>query len=187
MRNQDLVGRLGGEEFVIVLPETGADAAMVACDRLRQAIADATLVPATGEAISITVSAGVAQMVRGDDRTRLIARADVALYDAKTSAGIGCCSQPQNSVLRQVGQIFHAFQMHAFPDRPELTLTKLLTRPRGTSARPVSLAGKRGGSRRPSWTSAPRRWRCAWRPSAAGRTKDCVRSAAWPPESRRPC
>jgi len=85
MRDQDLVGRLGGEEFVIVLPETDADGALIACDRLRQAIADAVLEIETGETLSVTLSAGVAQMVPQDERTQLIARADAALYDAKTS------------------------------------------------------------------------------------------------------
>ena len=85
MREQDLVGRLGGEEFIIVLPETDATAALIGCDRLRQAIAETKLELASGKSVGITLSAGVAQMVPDDDRTGLIARADAALYDAKTS------------------------------------------------------------------------------------------------------
>jgi diguanylate cyclase (GGDEF)-like protein len=83
MREEDLVGRLGGEEFVVILPDTDASAALRACDRLRAVIASTTLLLENGVRLSITLSAGVAQMLPGDDRSRLIARADEALYDAK--------------------------------------------------------------------------------------------------------
>ena len=83
MREEDLVGRLGGEEFVVILPDTDAAAALKACDRLRARIAEAIVPIGDGSAISVTLSAGVAQIHADDDRTRLIARADEALYDAK--------------------------------------------------------------------------------------------------------
>lgn len=85
MREQDLVGRLGGEEFVVILPDTDAARALTACDRLRAAIAGTAMVIETGQALSITLSAGIAQMEPGDDLVRLIARADEALYAAKTA------------------------------------------------------------------------------------------------------
>lgn len=83
MRDQDVVGRLGGEEFVIVLPDTDAVHALAGCERLRRAIAETTVLLESGQALNITLSAGVAELERGDDRTTLIARADEALYDAK--------------------------------------------------------------------------------------------------------
>ena len=83
MREEDMVGRLGGEEFVVILPETDAVAALAACDRLRSAVANTTMLLENGTKLNITLSAGVAQMVPVDDRNRLIARADEALYDAK--------------------------------------------------------------------------------------------------------
>ena len=85
MREEDLVGRLGGEEFVVILPEAEAAAAMIATDRLRKVIAGSTLVLEDGRSLQITLSAGVAQMCPGDDRTKLIARADEALYRAKSA------------------------------------------------------------------------------------------------------
>lgn len=84
MRQQDLVGRLGGEEYVIVLPDTDAIHAVAACERLCRAIAETTVPLESGQALNITLSAGVAQLERGDDRTTLIARADEALYEAKS-------------------------------------------------------------------------------------------------------
>jgi diguanylate cyclase (GGDEF)-like protein/PAS domain S-box-containing protein len=82
-RDVDVVARVGGEEFAVLLPSTGlADAAAVA-DRLRLSV-EAACVNADGEAIRYTVSAGVATM---DDSQNgldgLMQRADQALYAAK--------------------------------------------------------------------------------------------------------
>jgi len=83
MREQDMVGRLGGEEFLIAFPDATVDQAMAACDRLRQGIAALPLLLPSGKGLSVTVSAGVAMLNADDDRTRLIGRADEALYVAK--------------------------------------------------------------------------------------------------------
>ncbi len=85
MREQDLVGRLGGEEFVIILPDTDARAAMIACDRLRREIAASALRLEDGRTLSITLSVGIAQMEPGHVQQTLIARADDALYRAKAA------------------------------------------------------------------------------------------------------
>ena len=85
MREEDLVGRLGGEEFVVVLPDTEADAAMKATDRLRAILASTTVLLGQGQSLQITLSAGVAQMHPGDDRTKLVGRADEAFYRAKSA------------------------------------------------------------------------------------------------------
>ncbi|MWV27841.1 sensor domain-containing diguanylate cyclase [Aurantiacibacter rhizosphaerae] len=83
MREQDLVGRLGGEEFIVAFPDCDAASAMQACERLRSAIAGTTIITEGGDVLNITLSSGVAQFGANSDRTRLIARADAALYDAK--------------------------------------------------------------------------------------------------------
>ncbi len=83
MRDQDIVGRLGGEEFVIVFPDCDTEAAFGACERLRRAIAQLPILIENGHAITITLSFGVARFTGDDDRTSLIARADEALYQAK--------------------------------------------------------------------------------------------------------
>ncbi len=85
MREQDLVGRLGGEEFIVILPDTNATEAMVACDRLRAIVAQTRLSLECGQTAAVTLSAGVAQMAPGDDQGKLIAKADAALYRAKTA------------------------------------------------------------------------------------------------------
>lgn len=85
-RKIDSVGRYGGEEFLLVLPETGLDEALQICERLRRSIAEE--IP--GDAFQkdkdlpqITMSLGVASLADDTTHERLIARADAKLYEAK--------------------------------------------------------------------------------------------------------
>lgn len=82
LRTSDLFARLGGEEFAALLPNTPAAEAMEVGERLRRRIA-ATPVPTAGQRVSITISAGVTELVDGDDFNTLYNRADAALYQAK--------------------------------------------------------------------------------------------------------
>jgi two-component system cell cycle response regulator len=83
LREHDIIGRLGGEEFAILLPETALDTARTVAERLRKNIETTTV---DGESVHFTVSFGVAQ-VKGSDETaeEVIRRADEALYRAKRS------------------------------------------------------------------------------------------------------
>jgi diguanylate cyclase (GGDEF)-like protein len=78
MRDTDLCARWGGEEFVVLLVGTPLDGARIAAERLRKQIEDGL---AAG---GVTCSFGVAEFRAGDDDTTLVARADAALYQAKT-------------------------------------------------------------------------------------------------------
>jgi diguanylate cyclase (GGDEF)-like protein len=79
----DLCGRLGGEEFGILLPETELAGAQVTAERLRSAIRDLAF-EASGRTFGVSVSIGVAPLTAGDDTfTNLLSRADAALYRAK--------------------------------------------------------------------------------------------------------
>ncbi len=79
-REGDVVGRVGGEEFVWIVP--GADNAYtrIISERLRLAISMGT---AIGEKPPVTISVGFTSLVAGDAPLKLFARADTALYDAK--------------------------------------------------------------------------------------------------------
>lgn len=82
-RKIDTVGRLGGEEFAILLVDTDPDEAMIFSERLRQTVAD-TPVSHDGKLINMTLSIGIATMSTLDtDAGEALERADTALYQAK--------------------------------------------------------------------------------------------------------
>lgn len=82
-RRADVVGRCGGEEFGIVLPETGAEAAMMTAERIRARIESEPLCDAPP--VRATVSIGIAPLPGDgvDDAIRWVVTADRALYEAK--------------------------------------------------------------------------------------------------------
>jgi two-component system, cell cycle response regulator len=87
VRSVDLVARLGGEEFAVVMPETGLAIAAAVAERLRVAIAgEPFLLRSSGERLPVTVSIGATTANPGcDDRDRLLERTDGALYEAKSA------------------------------------------------------------------------------------------------------
>ena len=101
-RAVDIVARIGGEEFLVLLPGTTAESALSVASRLCNTLA-ALSVLVDGTAIACTVSAGVAAMDAGvEDLAALIKRADAALYAAK-SAGRSR-AEPWHSGLTPVPQ-----------------------------------------------------------------------------------
>jgi diguanylate cyclase (GGDEF)-like protein len=84
LRQHDRLGRLGGEEFLVVLPGTPAEHAVAVAERIRAAVAEAPLGTSAGE-LHCTVSIGVAHRTAGDANAgQVLARADDALYRAKS-------------------------------------------------------------------------------------------------------
>ena len=86
VRGTDAFGRYGGEEFLLMLPETPAPDALVLAERVRRVIAGLSLRGAEtgGSGISLTVSVGVVEYRLGEAVAQAIARADEALYVAKS-------------------------------------------------------------------------------------------------------
>jgi diguanylate cyclase (GGDEF)-like protein/PAS domain S-box-containing protein len=82
LRANDVLGRYGGEEFVIVFPETSLEDATVVAERLRVAVA-ASPIQVGDKALDVTVSIGVAAFASGHDMDKLFHNADLALYTAK--------------------------------------------------------------------------------------------------------
>jgi len=85
IRQIDMLGRYGGEEFLIVLCGTPLAAAKKVIDRMCSSIAKTPFVLEGGDTVNITLSAGISERVEGDSIESLIQRADGALYRAKSS------------------------------------------------------------------------------------------------------
>ncbi len=81
-RRSDIPARFGGEEFIILLPTTDVEGAVLVAERIRKEFKSSG-VPLNGETVITTVSIGVASMSEGDSLEDLIKKADEALYRAK--------------------------------------------------------------------------------------------------------
>lgn len=82
IRGEDVAGRMGGEEFALVI--SGAEGACSLCERIREKLASTRVDLPPGEAISVTVSVGLAWLLDGTaSLDALLSRADEALYRAK--------------------------------------------------------------------------------------------------------
>jgi two-component system cell cycle response regulator len=79
LRAEDVLGRLGGEEFLALLPDTDAEAAATTAERLREAVEQA------GGPVPVTASVGWAVLEDGEPADALVRRADAALYAAKAA------------------------------------------------------------------------------------------------------
>lgn len=85
IRESDIAGRIGGEEFSIILPETNINNAVNLAERLRKRIADIELIN-DNACITFTASLGVAELLESDQTIdSVLERADTALYKAKNS------------------------------------------------------------------------------------------------------
>jgi diguanylate cyclase (GGDEF)-like protein len=113
LREYDLAGRFGGEEFSLLLPQTRSTDAFRIAERVRGSIAGLTVIApgAAGERVHATVSVGVAALDAGSERTldELLAAADAALYRAKalgrdqvqmisTTRGLSATSGPARGI-----------------------------------------------------------------------------------------
>lgn len=94
----DWMVRYGGEEFLIILPETDADGTQILAERLRERITEKTF-NTSGHAISITASFGSTCVYPGSERKfytqeSIIEAADALLYEAKESGRNRVCFRP---------------------------------------------------------------------------------------------
>jgi diguanylate cyclase (GGDEF)-like protein len=82
LRAQDLVARWGGEEFLVLLPDTDLEGGLVVAETLREGVAARTLTIG-GQTVHLTLSLGVARCATGQTYNECIKAADRALYRAK--------------------------------------------------------------------------------------------------------
>ncbi|MDD3353979.1 GGDEF domain-containing protein [Zoogloea sp.] len=83
LRNTDLIGRIGGEEFAVILPDTPLDEAALVAERLRTGLMAAALPAGEQEVMTITASIGVTPCGRDEPPELALQRADQAMYQAK--------------------------------------------------------------------------------------------------------
>jgi diguanylate cyclase (GGDEF)-like protein len=146
IRTTDLVGRFGGEEFLLVLPETGADAAATMAEKLRRAVAGTPVRLPEGHDVTVTLSAGVAGSM-GDHLPRLdalVRDADAALYSAKA------LGRNNVYVFRETGE---EDTVRRSPIRAEARTAAIdVGRAAMTAAQDALLAALEG---RPGWAGRP--------------------------------
>jgi diguanylate cyclase (GGDEF)-like protein len=87
LRQTDLLGRMGGEEFLILLGDTKLDGATILAERIRETIQNIQIV----KDINITISVGVGEFKKGEITSQLLARVDLALYRAKNEGRNKVC------------------------------------------------------------------------------------------------
>jgi diguanylate cyclase len=104
-RDMDLPCRYGGEEFAVILPATKIAGACIVAERIREAI-EACVMNYDGKTLKVTSSLGLAEVLAGDNVTRVIKRADDSLYKSK-EAGRNCGHWHDGDIC------------HPISDRPE--------------------------------------------------------------------
>jgi diguanylate cyclase (GGDEF)-like protein len=98
VREIDVVSRFGGDEFTIILPQTGPEGAQTIAERIRQRIADTVFLEAHGLRVRITASIGIASFPdHGRTKDDLIARADQAMYIVKSRGKNGVALAPTDA------------------------------------------------------------------------------------------
>ncbi|NRA25098.1 MAG: GGDEF domain-containing protein, partial [Oleispira sp.] len=82
LRDSDFIARFGGEEFIVLMPETSAEEAKFVADKLRKKIEESPF-NFKKEPVQITISFGISEFSQGESLEEVFQRADKALYKAK--------------------------------------------------------------------------------------------------------
>jgi two-component system cell cycle response regulator len=86
LRGVDLIARMGGEEFLVVIPRVSNERAQHLAERLRAVVAETPFIdPQSTKRANVTVSIGLAAALPVDNACKLLDRADIALYKSKSS------------------------------------------------------------------------------------------------------
>lgn len=100
LRSTDSAGRYGGEEFVVILPETAGHSGAQIAERIRTDFGKEVFLPEGGKEIHVTVSVGISQFSSGEDAASFIKEADANMYRAKKEGKDRICFQSSTSIER---------------------------------------------------------------------------------------
>lgn len=90
LRDSDLLARWGGEEFLLVFPQSTADSSLAVIERLRNFFT-AQVVSPSAPALLASFSAGLVTLVQGETQSQVLERANQAVYAAKSAGRNRCC------------------------------------------------------------------------------------------------
>jgi diguanylate cyclase (GGDEF)-like protein len=107
-RAYDIVGRWGGEEFVVALPATEGKNALIVAERLRQAIERLEVRHSKGDRIPLSASIGAVELRANESLDSVVDRADRAMYAAKVSGRNRVCEDPHHPSLGPARKSFVA-------------------------------------------------------------------------------
>ena len=102
-RETDLLARYGGEEFGVVMPNTPVDEAMKLAERVRCGI-ESSRFEIGSRSVKVTISVGLAQILRGEECSTLVNRSDSSLYTSKKS-GRNCCHYHDGHQCKAFGAV----------------------------------------------------------------------------------
>jgi diguanylate cyclase (GGDEF)-like protein len=126
VREYDHVGRYGGEEFLVVLPNCNVETALEVAERVRQQVCDEPIVIATTQ-LRVTVSIGLSQWHSDQELLDLLRRADVALYRAKQNGRnrveVEVASEAEDTPIEKS---LDAPRSRTFPDTDGIPMRKRL-------------------------------------------------------------
>jgi diguanylate cyclase (GGDEF)-like protein len=101
-RDSDLIARMGGEEFVILMPQSGRDAAETLVERIRLSLSRLVMPPLRGP---VTASFGIAEIQPEEAPEQLLRRADQALYKAKSCGRNRTVVAPEEAPPQPAGKL----------------------------------------------------------------------------------
>ena len=112
MRTTDMVARLAGDEFIALLPGSTREEAQIAASRLREAIAQTTLLH-QGVSIKLQISVGITEYEMNESPEDILERADHAMYEDKRSRKMTRDAEESNVVALSVPRILPELRRHA--------------------------------------------------------------------------
>ncbi len=118
IRQSDVLGRFGGEEFILLLPHTSAGGALALVDRLREAVAGNPVVIADGDDLRVTISAGCLTCESSQSSlAAMVQKADELLYQSKANGRDRCTAGTTTHQLRSTSA---AVEQSQAPQETEL-------------------------------------------------------------------